>query len=208
MNGSRAATAADSNGNIAARRDPGTVRRVGHRETGYSASAVDAAIERFDDALARWAEDPAVETMGAAEVRQVTFERERGGYDPHDVDDLLDAYEDRFAEAEKVAYCRREGDQAWHEHSAALADLVMGRLTRERGNRFRRPAHRRVEGYFVGDVDDLCDRLEEYFRTESHVEPSVIRRSSFRTATRKHAYDEVQVDAFLDTAIQLIQALR
>lgn len=208
MNGSSAATPAGNDRTISARRDPDQPRRVAKKSPGYSPADVNETLDRLAHELELATQDPSAAALEASDVRRITFATERGGYDPADVDALMDYYDDRFAEAEKWAYRRREGDQAWHDHTASLADLVMGRLKRADGERFRRPAHRRTEGYFVGDVDDLCNRLLEYFRNADHVEPSVIREASFRPATRKHAYDEAQVDAFLDTAIRLIHALR
>lgn len=208
MNGSSAATPAGEDRTISALRDPGQPRRVAKGRQGYSPEAVDETLDRLERDLEQLTQDPSAPTIQAEEVRRITFANQRGGYDPAEVDALMDDYDDRFAEAENQAYRHSQGEQAWHDYTASLADLVMGRLKRANGERFRRPARRRVEGYFVRDVDDLCNRLLDYFRDAEHVEPTVIREASFRPATRKHAYDEAQVDAFLDTAIRLIHALR
>lgn len=193
---------------ISATRGLDRIGRVGSRRVGYSVHQVRQVLDRCEHDTDRLGEDPSVETISSADIRGMVFDTEKGGYDPSDVDAVLESFEDRFAAAEKRTIIRTQGEEAHHEYAENLADLVMGRLKRQDGERFRRPARRRVEGYFQGDVDRLCEELLDYFRRAEQVEPTLIRRASFRAATSKHAYDEAQVDAFLEKTVQLIHALR
>ncbi|WP_443095076.1 DivIVA domain-containing protein [Rothia koreensis] len=184
------------------------IGRVPRKHKGYSTQQVRQILDRCGQQVESLRAGNPELTITAAEIRGAEFDQEKCGYRPADVDRALESYEDHFAEVEKNEALRHEGQDAWHDHASALADLVMGRLKRPDGERFRRPARRRTEGYFVGDVDRLCRELLDYFRNSDDVSPAKIRSASFRPATTKHAYDEAQVDAFLERAIQLTQALR
>ncbi|THD30096.1 MAG: cell division protein DivIVA, partial [Rothia mucilaginosa] len=73
--------------------------------------------------------------------------------------------------------------------------------------RFRRPSKRRHMGYFVGDVDAICDRVYAQLNSEEPLDPSVVRHAKFRPASGTVSYEESQVDAFLDRCIELLQDL-
>ncbi|WP_129662100.1 DivIVA domain-containing protein [Rothia uropygialis] len=193
---------------ISATQELGRIGRVDPKKSGYSVRQVREILDRCGRDMELLRQGLAEGVITADEIRAVEFEPEKGGYEPADVDFALESYEDRFATVEKQISIQQNGHEAWHDYASQLADLVMGRLKRNDGERFRRPARRRIEGYFVGDVDSLCADLLEYFRHSDDLKPTLIRRASFRAATSKHAYDEAQVDAFLEKAIQLTQALR
>ncbi|MDO4897868.1 MAG: cell division protein DivIVA [Rothia sp. (in: high G+C Gram-positive bacteria)] len=137
-------------------------------------------------------------------IREAAFEPEAGGYLPEDVDRALDAVEDRFAEAERRLYIQRYGDAVWQEAVKELRTLLLGRLERPSGERFRRPGHRLTKGYLAKDVDQLCDRLQVAITQGSTVLPGELRRVVFRSAIGRGSYDETQVDAFMNRAIEYL----
>ena len=96
----------------------------------------------------------------------------------------------------------------WDEHVELLGELLLGRLNRPRTQRFRRPATHRTPGYAVADVDVLCDRLVEQLRSAPEVDPRMLREAVFRSAQGQRCYEEQQVDAFLDRAVEFVLALR
>lgn len=182
---------------------------VDERETGYSIEAVD----QFFTDLANDYEQLRLDgthtgiTTSRA-IRQSTFQPQKGGYAVADVDVVLSRVEDRFAAIERRTFIAEHGREAWREHVEQSAELLMGRLRREDGERFRRPAHRLTKGYLVDDVDALCHRLLREFKESDSLSPDIIRNSVFRSATGAQCYEETQVDVFLDRCIELIHDLK
>ncbi len=95
----------------------------------------------------------------------------------------------------------------WERSLVETGELLAGSLERPAGERFRRPSKRRHMGYFVGDVDAICDRVYAQLNSEEPLDPSVVRHAKFRPASGTVSYEESQVDAFLDRCIELLQDL-
>ncbi|MCT1723690.1 MULTISPECIES: DivIVA domain-containing protein [Kocuria] len=146
--------------------------------------------------------------LGSRQVRERVFDRVKGGYDPGAVDAHLDAVEDELFAREKAAFVAEHGARRWEEHLELLAGLLLGRLNRPHGERFRRPSSHRTLGYAAADVDVLCDRLMDALRGEPEVDPRLVRTAVFRSAQGQRSYEEQQVDAFLDRAVEFVLAMR
>ena len=146
--------------------------------------------------------------MGSRQVRERVFDRVHGGYDPAAVDPRLDELEDELFARERRAFVAEHGLQRWNEHVELLGRLLVGRLNRPRTQRFRRPTKHRTVGYSVADVDVLCDRLVEQLRTAGEITPRLLRDAVFRPAQGHRCYEEQQVDAFLDRAVEFVLAVR
>ncbi|WP_424347179.1 DivIVA domain-containing protein [Kocuria sp. CH-021] len=151
-------------------------------------------------------EDP--RALTSTQVRAVVFAAARGGYRPEAVDELLEAAEDALAAAEREQCLRARGPEAWQEHVDALARLLRNRLDRPRTQRFRRPSRPRAQGYSAAHVDVLCERLGARLAGAAPLEPAELRRAVFPPAQGERSYEEQQVDAFLDRAVQLLLAVR
>ncbi|GAA2520388.1 MAG: hypothetical protein Q4C90_07540 [Kocuria sp.] len=149
-----------------------------------------------------------VRHVGSRQIRERVFDRVRGGYDPAVVDPHLDELEDAIFAEEQRAFVAEHGVARWDEHVELLGELLLGRLNRPRTQRFRRPATHRTPGYAVADVDVLCDRLVEQLRSAPEVDPRMLREAVFRSAQGQRCYEEQQVDAFLDRAVEFVLALR
>lgn len=174
---------------------------------GYDTEEVNSFFTRLaDDYELMLSGEPITRTVHTSRtIRQQDFTAQPGGYDPADVDRALDRVEDRFAEIERRNYIGTNGVDAWNDTVADLRALLLGRLDRPAGERFRRPAARLTKGYFVKDVDALCDRLAEHLCRGQQLTPADVRRAAFGASTGSMSYDETQVDAFMDRAIEYIQ---
>ncbi|MFI7581280.1 DivIVA domain-containing protein [Kocuria kalidii] len=188
------------------------IRRCGEVERGYDVAEVDELLAAVDAAL----QDPpdgtgAGERAGAvvsAQVRAAVFSGARGGYRPEAVDEVLDAAEDALAAAERERFLRARGPEAWQEHLDGLGTLLRNRLDRPRTQRFRRPSRPRAQGYSAAHVDVLCERLGARLDGTGALAPAELRRAVFPPAQGERSYEEQQVDAFLDRAVELLLALR
>lgn len=182
---------------------------VTSRHSGYSCAQVDQYFsELAEDYEALRSGRPRPGGATSESIRAMSFDAQAGGYLPADVDAALDRVEDRFSEFERRAYYSSVDRNEWETQLEAEAALIMGRLDRAAGKRFRRPSHKLTKGYYVRDVDALCDRLVEMFRSQHALDPGVIRSAVFRSATTDMCYEETQVDAFLDRCLKLILDLK
>ncbi|MDO4919579.1 DivIVA domain-containing protein [Kocuria sp.] len=161
-----------------------------------------------DDAAAPVSGDGTVRHVGSRQVRERVFDRARQGYDPAAVDAHLDELEDELFARECRAFVAEHGVQRWNEHVELLGQQLLGRLNRPRTQRFRRPEKHRTVGYSVADVDVLCDSLMEHLRASPDVDPRLLRDAVFRPAQGQRCYEEQQVDAFLDRAVEFVLAVR
>jgi DivIVA domain-containing protein len=179
--------------------------RVGRREHGYNVRQVDQFLARAREYYN--ANDPDSGQITSRDVRAMTFEPARGGYDPRAVDSALDRLEDVFAQRERDALIVAEGEQAWLAQIGRVSAVLRARLHREPGDRFRRPAKRNAPSYNVQDVDALCSELLAYFENDQPLSVDIVRRSVFREAKGPDGYEETQVDAFLDRVVELMAAI-
>ncbi len=194
----------------AARFPAARIPRCAEGARGYDVAEVDAFLARVRQALEAPGHAPEEEhaRLLSTHVRAAAFAGARGGYRPEAVDEVLDAAEDALAAAEREEVLRLRGAEAWQEHVDALTGLVRGRIDRPRTRRFRHPARSRAQGYSAAHVDVLCERLGARLAHAAPLEPAELRGAVFPPAHGERGYEEQQVDAFLDRAVQLLLALR
>ncbi|MFF0904313.1 UNVERIFIED_CONTAM: DivIVA domain-containing protein [Kocuria sp. CPCC 205316] len=191
---------------------PATSRipRCAEAERGYDVVQVDDFLAAVHAALQDAPPGPGPEhgsgSVLSTQVRAAVFAGARGGYRPEAVDELLDAAEDSLAAAERERCLRARGPEAWQEHLDALTRLLRNRLDRPRTQRFRRPSRPRAQGYSAAHVDVLCERLGARLEGAAPLDPAELRRAVFPPAQGERSYEEQQVDAFLDRAVQLLLA--
>ncbi|MFI7484249.1 DivIVA domain-containing protein [Kocuria sp. M1R5S2] len=176
---------------------------------GYDVAEVDAFLSEVEAALggARPA-GTGSRVVTSAQVRAAVFSGARGGYRAEAVDEALEAAEDALAAAEHEQVLRTGGPAAWRRHVEGLEELVRGRLARPRTQRFRHPSRTRARGYSVAHVDVLCERLTERLDDGAALDAAELRHAVFPSAQGELGYEEHQVDAFLDRAVELLLALR
>ena len=188
------------------------IPRCAEAERGYDVAQVDDFLAAVHTALQHAAPGAGPElrpgTVLSTHVRTAVFADARGGYRPEAVDELLDAAEDALATAERERCLRVRGPEAWQEHLDALTRLLRNRLDRPRTLRFRRPSRPRAQGYSAAHVDVLCERLDARLEGAADLAPTELRRAVFPPAQGERSYEEQQVDAFLDRAVQLLLASR
>lgn len=172
-------------------------------EIGYEPSHVDAFMER-----AREAADGRGE-LTAEQVRQARFATVNGGYATDTVDDALDRLEEALTGAEREEWVSERGDDEWGAALAASTRELVERADRAPAERFRRPAREDAESYDIDQVDTLLDRLratlaDELDEGEQPLAADDVRRAAFATAEGREGYEEAQVDAYLDAAVDVL----
>ncbi len=145
-------------------------------------------------------------TLTSRDVRQVGFDLVLHGFDVIAVDGALDRMEDAFARRESDALRGRLGEDRAMEHVLRQAQTLEGRLGRSLGERFPRASGLSL-AYDPDDVDQLCERLAGYLRGGPAVAPEELRRAVFRPKRGRSGYDEHQVDAFIDRAVEVLVAV-
>ncbi len=171
-------------------------------QLGYQPEQVDAFLDR---ARATY-EGSGEAAMTAEEVRRTAFAVKRGGYASRYVDAAMDRLEEVFFERERRARVRADGEEAWWDETRQLLSEVRGRMQRPRGKRFRRRGLF-ATGYRRSQVDAFLDRVFDMFeRRELGLSPAEVRDVVFHSQWR--GYDEDQVDALLDSVVELILATR
>lgn len=182
--------------------------RVPAGEYGYHVRQVDRFMARARTAHRALESGASRVSLGATEIRHATFDVVEGGYAAQQVDEVLDRLENAFARAERTQRIHTQGVDAWQQSLDERADLLMGRLERPDGERFRRPSRPLAQGYATASVDELCRLLRASLLGEDvDLTADDLRRAVFPTTYAAYGYDEAQVDAFLDEAIELYASL-
>lgn len=188
--------------------------RVGPRDWGYRVDEVEALLVPLLGAGS--SEGPTVHGEGPGDddrlpepqsLREAVFRRQRGGYAPAGVDAAIDRLEDRAAGALARRRIRENGSQSWDDHVDRQLELIMGRLQRPAGHRFRAPSSLSARGYSAPEVDELCERLLEQLQRHDAPPAEQIRAAVFGAAHGQDVYEEHQVDAFLDAVVELLISL-
>lgn len=208
----------------------GGLERLTGRRWGYAVQPVDRLLGPFEPALHDGAlgdgalddgslhdgsgdlrraleQVPAQQLPTAARLRTAVFPRERGGYDPASVDAALTRLEDAVAELEDRRWVREHGEQARQRRAEELGELVLGRLDRPAGRRFRRPSGAATRGYAVEEVDRLCDHVLDLLGQRRAPQARLIREAVFAPERGPRSYEEQQVDAFLERLVELLRTL-
>jgi DivIVA domain-containing protein len=182
-----------------------TFKMVGAKEIGYNVKQVDLFLGRARAFYTNT--DAAEKALTSHEVRVVSFDPAKGGYDAHAVDAALDRLEDVFVQREKEELIRADGEEAWLMKIGKNASVLRSRLHRPDGERFRRPKKRSAQSYNTDDVDALCRELLPYFEEDKLLSVDIVRRAIFAPAKGADGYEESQVDAFLDNVIELMASI-
>ncbi|MBK5248648.1 MAG: DivIVA domain-containing protein [Actinomycetales bacterium] len=179
----------------------GVFPTVGRWASGYDRDEVDKFFDRARTAY----EGGSEESMTAEDVRSAAFDLVRHGYAPAAVDSALDRLEGAFVQRERSEYIAANGQEAWMEQVAERATTLYPRLVRPAGERFAPPEHGR--GYDRDAVDDVLDRLVDYFDSGATLSAGELRQATFPVAPRARSYGEGPVDAFLDRAVDVLLAV-
>lgn len=186
------------------RADAGLFNRVEKKQLGYNTAEVDAFMAKARTAYNGHSE----EQLTVAAVQSADFEVLEGGYDPGQVDDAMDRLEDAIIAKERNQYIATRGEAAWIDHLEERSRVLKGRLDRPAGQRFRRPVDAKSQGYRCADVDRFMDRLHAFLVADQALTVNDIRQAVFDAAVGEQAYDEAQVDHFLNRFVELAAAIQ
>lgn len=170
------------------------------RQKGYEKRAVDAFLTQARAAFE--ADDEGA--LRSGEVRSVAFPLVRKGYAIGPVDAALGRIEDAFATREREFAMSQRGARAWVAESRDVAQEVLDRLQRARGQRFDRVGVMHF-GYRVDEVDLVGDKIARYLASGEPVTVEQVRGVAFRM--QRGGYRETQVDAVLDAVVEVILAI-
>lgn len=177
-----------------------TFPRATGGELGYDPQQVDELLAR---ARATYDRSDAVELVSAAELRSVAFTVKRKGYSARYVDSAIDRLEEVFFERERAERVQLIGEEAWWAELGVLLSEVRGRLNRDKGKRFKRSSVF-ATGYRRAQVDAFLDRVSATLSGNDSIAPADVRAAVFHA--QLGGYSEEQVDALLDSVVELLLA--
>ncbi|MCI1641919.1 MAG: DivIVA domain-containing protein [Actinomyces sp.] len=169
---------------------------------GYDPDLVD---QFFEEARRAYEGGVPAERFSAEQVRQATFPLKRHGYRIDAVDAAMNRLEAAFVQRDRADHIAVNGESAWYERVADRATTLYPRLLRPRGERFAHPE--RGRGYDAEPVDDLLDRLADYFDDRAEITADEIRHAVFPARKGSRAYAEGAVDAYLGRAVEILLAV-
>ena len=144
-------------------------------------------------------------TLTAEKIRHTAFAMHKGGYSPEHVDAALERLEDAFAARERDHATSTGGGHAWMIDAEKAAIVIVARLSRAPGHRFTRTNVLAV-GYKRVDVDRFANKLVKYFQDGRELTVDEVRTAVFRP--ERGGYREAQVDLVLDSAVDVMLAVR
>lgn len=171
-------------------------------EQGYRRADVDTFLGR---ARATYEGAGGEDPVTASELRRTSFPLVKAGYSARFVDAAVDRLEEIFFERERRAFVQEHGMGEWETEVRAIVADVRGRITRPRGKRFRRRGLF-ATGYKRSQVDAFIDRVTGLLDGSAPLSTGEVREVMFHTEWR--GYDEDQVDALLDSVVELVLASR
>ncbi|MGO3084682.1 DivIVA domain-containing protein [Ancrocorticia populi] len=177
-----------------------TFERVGRFGWGYDPIEVDEFLAEAKTAYAgRGNYD-----LNEQSVRNAGFSRVRHGYDPKLVDAAMDRLEAAFIQRRRANVVRERGESTWLNKTYEDAKSLYPRLLRPQGERF---SDATGWGYLKSDVDELMDRLMEYFDGKRSLTSSELRDAVFDQAKDSKGYDVSVVDVYIERAITVLVAV-
>jgi DivIVA domain-containing protein len=170
--------------------------RVSIFRRGYHRRQVDAFLNQVEISLAGVLPPPT-----AAEVRQAGFELVHGGYVVAEVDEHLDALEERVILAQSAFGGRRRG----RVDPDSEAEFLKTELTAPYMKRFPRAGVLR-RGYQPDDVDEFVDRAVAALDSPGTLTVEEVRAVPFRP--RRGGYREDAVDDAMDRLVEHLLVVR
>ena len=163
--------------------------RVSRLRKGYHRRQVDQFVNNVEVSLRGMIPMPT-----ATDIRRVGFEMVHGGYQPHAVDEALDAFEKRVLDVQRLSAGRRG-----KADPAGEAAVLRDELSAPYMHRFHRAGGLR-RGYDIDDVDDFVDRVLGALDGGGRLTVDDVRAVAFRP--RRGGYREHDVDDALDRVVE------
>lgn len=201
----------------ASERGNSSIARAGRRKWGYSVEQVDAFLDRahalYDDVEPRITQE---------QIQNVSFSLEKNGYMISQVDATLGRLEKAVVDKRTQWDVMTTGRVAWRAETERLAHTLYGRAERPDGGRFAR-GNSRKPSYDRKQVDRLMNQIVAKIRRElgenrKRADKDELKIDAELTSTRvtnviftqrrgRRGYDERQVDAYLNRAVQVLSRL-
>lgn len=166
--------------------------KVSKGKLGYSIAEVDRLIAKARDQYSNLSAN----TLDWRELNTEGFSLEKNGYQPEAVDLALDKLQDTFAERALASVSNLPQE---------LRELLLGRIGRPKGKRFRRAGVMGV-GYSRKQVDAVLSLVSAHLEGGEKLEIGDVRTLTFKT--QRGGYIESQVDSFFDRLVEYIQTER
>lgn len=166
------------------------------RKLGYNPTEVDEFVAQARDFYTHHQDGLSLK------IREKEFTLVKGGYSVTAVDVALDRLEDSFAERHYRMVVERSGLEALHERANELRVLIVGRIERPKGKRFKNTGFV-LRGYSRRQVDKFLINVSSHIDTRSELSIEEVRKVIF--SPKRGGYAENQVDAFIDAVIELLQ---
>ncbi|WP_437584752.1 DivIVA domain-containing protein [Paramicrobacterium sp. CJ85] len=171
------------------------------RGKGYAVDEVEAFLERAREAY----DGDQQSLMSSEDLRTASFTMKRKGYSPVHVDAALERLEEAFARRERETALETMGREDWISEAKQTAQVILNRLSRPTGSRFRRVSLI-TQGYKRAEVDQFVDKIVKYFTIGAPLSIDRVRGATFQS--ERGGYDEAQVDAVLDAVVTVMLAVR
>ena len=168
-------------------------KKSASNQLGYEPQAVDAVILLARKQFA----EPSSRVLDASTLRTTQFGLVKGGYDIAAVDAALERLDDAFVANEAKRLIAQRGHHGAVLYQQQLQELLQGRAQRAGRNRFKKNPFW-VKGYSKHQVDSMVTALAAGQQSVSQ-----LRAVSF--SPRWGGYSEVQVDAYIDRAVEYLQ---
>lgn len=171
---------------------------VDSKQVGYDPKTVDPVVALAREQFA----NPGSHVLDASTLRTSQFALIKGGYVVEAVDAALDRLDDVFAEQEANRLLAHKGHDGARQQLAEQRVTLLGRISRGNRRSFKRQQWW-LKGYSVRQVDKLLRTIGATLDGDASLAVATIRNFTF--APKWGGYNEAQVDAYLDRAVQYLQ---
>lgn len=174
-------------------------------ELGYDPEEVDRALRVARERYENFDNGSGGKRLTAKSIRHTAFTMRKRGYSAPHVDAALERLEDAVAVREREERIAQIGKAQYQSETKDAARAVLKRVQREPGQRFRRVSALQ-RGYSVQEVDQFCDRVDEFLRGKAPMTLREARGVAF--SSKRRGYDEGQVDLLIDALVDVMLAIR
>ncbi|WP_018142712.1 DivIVA domain-containing protein [Alloscardovia criceti] len=195
------------------------IARARKNEWGYSVSQVDEFLQST-----RHLYEESEPNMTQTEIQNQVFDLEKNGYDVAAVDAAMKRLQDAVVDKLAEWTISHEGDEAWFAETQQLALTIIPRAQREKAKIFSRarafkPAYDIKEvdavvwslALFINDELSLGVNLDELPENPAKKSPAQdtyhsqdIEEIGFTQRSGHKGYDEAEVDAFINRAVEVL----
>lgn len=140
--------------------------------------------------------------VSVSEIRTRAFHlRKRHGLQTRFVDAVLDRLESELYKRERKEFLQKSGGDAWRANYHELEREITMRAVRRAKKKFR-SAGLFACGYKRKEVDEFVEKMVHVVQSHQVVDLAVLREHKFHS--QWNGYEETQVDAYIETLVDLM----